>query len=425
MGMRREIDTLIIGAGPAGLAAAVSLKQQGIENILIAEREETPGGVLFQCIHSGFGIHRFNEELTGPEYAERAIALAQEHNVEILCRSAVLDLVRRAEAIEALLLCESEGLVTVVARSVILAMGCRERNRGNLNIPGARVAGIMTAGLAQRLVNLDGLIPGKEIIILGSGDIGLIMARRLSLEGVFVKGVIEIQPFPGGLSRNIVQCLHDFHIPLYLSHTITNIIGDKRITAVEVSPIDQFREPALTGRFTLSCDTLLLSVGLIPENELSLKAGVILDEVTRGPVVDSTLMTSVPGIFACGNVLHVHDVADFVSEEANFAGLCAARYLKGELVHNRAIAVKPGNLVRYVLPTRVDEQEPFILSLRPLAPVEDIFLYVRADDTVLFREHFQKIMPSSMIRIARSAFTVDPRKANVESVEVFFSKERL
>jgi NADPH-dependent 2,4-dienoyl-CoA reductase/sulfur reductase-like enzyme len=423
--MQRTIDALVIGAGPAGLAAAISLYEQGIPRVLVCEREEYAGGVLFQCIHSGFGIHLFGEELTGPEFAERLIAQAGEHGVQIMTNTAVIDLIPHQENFQVVLLSENEGCIIATVRTVILAMGCRERNRGNCNIPGARVAGIMTAGLAQRLVNCDGFLPGKEIVILGSGDIGLIMARRLSLEKVYVKGVIELQPFPGGLTRNIVQCLNDFHIPLYLSHTITNIIGGKRIEAVEVAPIGELREPSPEGRFMLSCDTLLLSVGLIPENELSQKAGVLLDEVTHGPVVDSNLMTSVPGIFAAGNVLHVHDIADFVAEEGREAGINAARYLRGENLPSPTIPVRPGNLVRYVLPSRIRPGTLFTLSLRPMAPVENISLYIRSGDQIHFRRHFQKIMPSSMIRLASSSFLPPGFKTDAESIEVFFSKERL
>ncbi|MBN1524822.1 MAG: FAD-dependent oxidoreductase [Spirochaetales bacterium] len=415
--MNNNINVAIIGGGPAGLAAACTLYEQGICDVHIFEREHVLGGVLFQCIHNGFGIHHFKEELTGPEYAERYIQKVNKTDTFVHTDTAVIDLYRENEALTLVLLGSKEGLQVFTARAVILAMGCRERNRGNINIPGSRPAGIMTAGFAQRMVNLEGYLPGKEIIILGSGDIGLIMARRLSLEGVNVQGVVEIQPFPGGLTRNIVQCLNDFHIPLYLSHTISNIFGKQRIDSVEITAIDNQLEPDTKNRFTLPCDTLLLSVGLVPENELSVKAGVILDEATRGPVVDANCMTTVPGIFACGNVLHVHDIVDYVSEEAARAARTAAQFVNKSLTDKDGIRMLAGNLVRYMLPTKVYTGKPTIVSLRPITPVEDIVLYAKRNGEIVYKKKYQKILPSSMIQFEL------PALSGIEPVEVFFAGE--
>ncbi len=398
-------DAIVIGAGPAGLAAAVSLRNNGIENVLVVEREDYAGGLLHQCIHNGFGLHHFREELTGPEYAERILEMAREKSVEIQTGTVVLDIKSDGDHKRLHMLSERDGYLEMRASAVVLAMGCREKNRGNINIPGSRPSGIMTAGLAQRMVNLEGYLPGREVVILGSGDIGLIMARRLTWEGAHVKGVVEIQPYPGGLNRNIAQCLRDFAIPLYLSHTITEIRGNPRIEAVEVSPIDTHHEPRKEGRFVLSCDTLLLSVGLVPENELSQKAGILLDPVTQGPVVNSNLMTNVPGIFACGNVLHVHDLVDYVSEEGEYCGEKVGTYLQGRLSKagkargSKEIPVKAGNLVRYVLPTATEISDRVVLSLRPIVPAEDPLLVVKSGEDVIYRRKFPKVFPSSMIRI--------------------------
>jgi NADPH-dependent 2,4-dienoyl-CoA reductase/sulfur reductase-like enzyme len=419
----RRVDVLVIGAGPAGLAAAAVLRERRVTDVVIAEREEFPGGVLLQCIHPGFGLELWGEELTGPEYAERAASLAVAQGADIMTSAAVLDLHRKDESFEAIILSESQGLVLIEARAVVLATGCRERNRGHLNIPGSRPAGIMTAGLAQRLVNLEGCLPGREIVILGSGDIGLIMARRLSLEGATVKGVIEMKPFPGGLMRNIVQCLHDFRIPLHLSHTVTAIAGDRRLSGVEVTPVSELRERKNPHRFNLTCDALLLSVGLIPESELAVKAGALLDPVTLGPVVDSRHMTSVPGLFACGNSLQVHDVADFASLEARETGEAVIHYLAG-VPEPAFIPLRAGNLVRYVLPGRIDPRGEFTVCLRPLAPVEEITLYLRLNHAVVYRQHFRKILPGTMIRISSRDLTLDEAFLKTESaIEAHFEKE--
>lgn len=342
---------IIIGGGPAGLAAALSARKAGLQDILILERDERLGGILNQCIHNGFGLHTFHEELTGPEYAARYIDQVQKEGIEPQLNAMVLDL---DENRNVTWISPEKGLVTAQADAVILAMGCRERPRGALNIPGTRPAGIYSAGTAQKLVNLDGFMPGKDVLILGSGDIGLIMARRMTLEGARVHAVAELMPYSGGLKRNIVQCLDDFDIPLLLSHTVTNIQGKKRVEAVTLAKVDENRNPIPGTAVTYPCDTLLLSCGLIPENELSRKAGIELSPVTKGPLVSDSLQTSVEGVFACGNVLHVHDLVDFVSQEAEQAGKMAARYvLEGKKNTGKQIPITTEGLVRYTVPASV------------------------------------------------------------------------
>jgi len=413
-----NFEALVIGAGPAGLGAALSLKENNINDILIIDREDSPGGILMQCIHNGFGLHRFKEELTGPEYAERDIRLAREKNIAILTRACVVDIIRGSGSFDIILLSEEKGLIHVEVKVVILAMGCRERNRGNIAIPGSRPAGILTAGFAQKMMNIFGHPPGNEIVILGSGDIGLIMARRLTLEGANVKAVIEAQPYAGGLNRNIVQCLHDFEIPLYLSHTISRISGSMRVNSVEVAPIEGGAFAGSQKRFALTCDTLLLSVGLIPENELSLRAGVALDPVTHGAIVDNDLMTSVPGIFACGNALQVHDLADNVSEEAECCGRSAAQYLAGGKAKARELPLKAGNLVRYVLPMRAEAGKETTISFRPISPAQKVILTVKTDKEELIRKKERKIFPSIMHRVRIPKIPED-----AQFIEVSFASE--
>lgn len=351
----KNYDLVIVGGGPAGLAAAVSAKDQGIDSILIIERDKELGGILNQCIHNGFGLHTFKEELTGPEYASRFIQQVLARGIEYKLNTMVMDISsdKKVTAMNRI-----DGMFEIQAKAIILAMGCRERSRGALNIPGYRPAGIFSAGTAQRLVNMEGYMPGREVVILGSGDIGLIMARRMTLEGAKVKVVAELMPYSGGLKRNIVQCLDDFGIPLKLSHTVIDIEGKERVEAVTIAQVGADRKPVPGTEERYTCDTLLLSCGLIPENELSKNAGVSINPVTSGPIVNDSLETSVDGIFACGNVLHVHDLVDYVSQEASSAGKNAALYIqKGAKSDARSVEILPMNGVRYTVPKFVRPTE--------------------------------------------------------------------
>ena len=350
----RAYDIVIIGGGPAGLAAAISAKKSGVDSVLILERDKELGGILNQCIHNGFGLHTFKEELTGPEYAGRFIDQAKELNIEYKLNTMVMD-ISPQKVVTAMN--REEGLFEIQAKAVVLAMGCRERSRGALNIPGYRPAGIFSAGTAQRLVNIEGYMPGREVVILGSGDIGLIMARRMTFEGAKVKVVAELMPYSGGLKRNIVQCLDDYDIPLKLSHTVVDIKGKERLEGITLAQVDSHGKPIQGTEEEYSCDTLLLSVGLIPENEISRGMGVDMNPVTSGPKVNESLETNIEGVFACGNVLHVHDLVDFVSEEAGTAGRNAAEYVKqGEARRQggKEIRMNPIEGVRYTVPGTIN-----------------------------------------------------------------------
>ena len=363
---------IIIGGGPAGLAAAVAAADRGLDpaDILVLERDSEPGGILNQCIHAGFGLHRFGEELTGPEYSGRYIAMARERNIPILCNAMALNLTadRRVTFVS-----PETGYTTLQAEAVILAMGCRERTRGALGTPGTRPSGVYTAGCAQRYVNIEGFMPGRRVVILGSGDIGLIMARRMTLEGAKVLAVCEIMPYSGGLARNIAQCLDDFGIPLKLSHTVTEIHGRDRVEAVTIAAVDEAngRRPIPGTEETIECDTLLLSVGLIPENELTRGAGIDISRATSGADVNQLRETSAPGVYACGNVLHVHDLVDFVSEEAVIAGTAAADRILGKAAPTvKTLPVTAGDGIRYTVPERID------LTAEP----EDVRIFFRVRD---------------------------------------------
>ncbi len=385
-------DVVIIGAGPAGLAAAIAAKKNGAERVLVLDREARTGGILRQCIHSGFGLHSLGEELTGPEYASRYAKEAGECGAEIWLDTMVLDI--SGKTITAI--SRERGMTAIEAGAIVLAMGCRERSAGALMLPGDRPAGVLTAGTAQRFVNMEGTMPGREVVILGSGDIGLIMARRMTLEGARVKMVLELMPYSGGLKRNIVQCLDDFAIPLYLSHTVTKLHGKKRLTGVSVAAVNERGVPKPETEYFVPCDTLLLSVGLIPENELSRGIGVAIDPMTGGPVVDAHLQTSVPGVFACGNAVQVHDLVDFVTEEAMRAGASAAKYAQSpEAIRDAQFRSIPGCGVRYVVPQRIAAEDT-TLFFRVSNVYKNCVTVARCGDKVIARRKRQICTPGEM-----------------------------
>lgn len=394
-----KFDLVVIGGGPGGLAAAIEAKKNGINSILVIERDKELGGILQQCIHNGFGLHEFKEELTGPEYAERFILELQKMNIEYKLDTMVLDITpeKVVHAINT-----TDGYMAIEAKAVILAMGCRERTRGAISIPGERPAGIFTAGTAQRFINMEGYMVGKKVVILGSGDIGLIMARRMTLEGAEVEAVVELMPFSGGLARNIAQCLNDYDIPLYLSHTVVDIIGKERLEKVIIAKVDENRKPIPGTEISYDCDTLLLSVGLIPENDISRNTGVEIDRRTSGPIVNEMMETSIPGIFACGNVVHVHDLVDFVSAEARKAGRAAAKYIKNEAVKGEYIKIKNGFGITYTVPQkyRLENIENALeISMRVNNIYNDMRLQVKDRDKIIVNMKKQHLAPGEMEKI--------------------------
>ena len=407
-GVSMKQDIVIIGGGPAGMAAAVAASEKGISDVLILERDDRLGGILNQCIHNGFGLHTFKEELTGPEYAQRYIDKVLEKRISYKLNTIVINISQIDESGEMgtyqiTAMNKEEGLLVIEAKAIILAMGCRERARGALNIPGYRPAGIYSAGTAQRYVNIEGKMPGKEVVILGSGDIGLIMARRMTLEGAKVKLVAELMPYSGGLKRNIVQCLDDFGIPLKLSHTVVDIQGKERVESVTIAKVDENRKPIKGTEEVIPCDTLLLSCGLIPENELSLSAGVKMHPVTGGPVVNESLETNQSGIFACGNVLHVHDLVDYVSKEAKTAGENAAKYVFGDTTDRKSgIEIKTGNGIRYTVPSslcidRMDDLQT--IRFRVGDVYKNCYILVKADGRELIKLKKPIVAPGEMEQV--------------------------
>ena len=394
----KHVKLAIIGGGPAGLAAAAAARRSGVEDILIIERDSRLGGILNQCIHAGFGLHTFGQELSGPEYAQRFIDQVTELNIPCLLDTMVLDL---SEERILTVTSRAEGLQQIKADAVILAMGCRERPRGALNIPGTRPAGVWSAGTAQRLVNMEGVMPGREVVILGSGDIGLIMARRMTMEGAKVHAVAEVMPYSGGLKRNIVQCLDDFDIPLFLSTTVVEIHGRKKLEGVTLAQVDERRRPIPGTERYIPCDTLLLSVGLLPENELSAGANVALSPITGGPVVKEDLSTSIPGVFACGNVLHVHDLVDFVSQEAALAGEAAARYLSAGEAQADTISLLAEGGVRYTVPQYIHRstEENVTVRFRVGQPYRNAAVCIYVNGQLLRRIPKRVLAPGEMEKV--------------------------
>lgn len=406
-------ELIVVGGGPAGLAAAYEAYNNGIKKILILERDKELGGILNQCIHNGFGLHTFKEELTGPEYASRFIDMVKDTDIEVKLNTMVLEITKdkKVYAINS-----EEGYMELQAEAVILSMGCRERTRGAINIPGDRPAGVYSAGAAQRYINVEGYMPGKEVLILGSGDIGLIMARRMTLEGAKVKAVVELCPYSNGLNRNIVQCLNDYDIPLYLSHTVVDIVGKERLEKVIIAEVDQNRRPIKGTEKEFDVDTLLLSVGLIPENDISFNAGIEGDRRTNGLMVSESMETSADGIFACGNVVHVHDLVDFVTEESKRTGISAARYIKNELKKDKYVNIINGTNVNYTVPQRLDitdVQDKLTIFMRVNNIYHNKALVVRSGEEVIAKFKRAHLAPSEMEKVVLSKVLLDKIKGDI------------
>ncbi|WP_297419840.1 FAD-dependent oxidoreductase [Clostridium sp.] len=406
-------ELIVVGGGPAGLAAAYEAYNNGIKKILIIERDKELGGILNQCIHNGFGLHTFKEELTGPEYAGRFIEMIKDTKVEVKLDTMVLE-IGKDKTVYAIN--TEEGYMELKAKAIILAMGCRERTRGAINIPGDRPAGVFSAGAAQRYINVEGYMPGKEVLILGSGDIGLIMARRMTLEGAKVKAVVELCPYSNGLNRNIVQCLNDYDIPLYLSHTVVDIIGKERLEKVVIAEVDENKRPIKGTEKEFSVDTLLLSVGLIPENELSFNAGIDGDKRTNGLIVTESMETSVDGIFACGNVVHVHDLVDFVTQESKHAGFSAAKYIKGELKKDKYVNIINGSNVNYTVPQRLNVNavdDKLTIFMRVNNIYENKVFVVRSSNEIIAKFKRAHLAPSEMEKVILGKVLLDKVKGDI------------
>jgi len=409
--IKQEVDVAVIGSGPAGLAAAIKAKEAGLDKVTIIERAETLGGLLHQCIHNGFGLFYFNEDMTGPEYAHRFIEKAMDVRINPLLQSMVLKILPDRQIVVS----NRDGISYLHAKSVVLCMGCRERTRESLRLPGTRPAGIIPAGTAQRYVNVEGYIPGKEIVIIGSGDIGMIMARRLSLEGVNVKAVVEILPYVGGLIRNEVQCLYDFNIPLFLKHTVVYIHGDERVRSVTIAEVNENKEPVLGTEKVIECDTLLLSVGLIPENELSRDVGIELDPITGGPIVDEKMGTTFPGIFAGGNVVHVHDLVDNVTWEAEQAGASAAAFAMARAAPaKRRLNLRPGENIKYVVPHSISGESKVTIYGRCKEPQRKVRLEVGD----IWKKSVMAVKPSEMIKVELSTKELGKIGEDIEELVV-------